>query len=157
MKGRRGGILLLAPEPFSALTWQGHSNGFQISLWRFFFCQMLLWDWKKLRCLLLNPKEDWSHFMVRALGAFRNWQRALPRLAELLLPRWEQLCPVMQQEHSRVLVGKRSRRDHVSTWASLPGTMWYPGPGRREGPWGLGSFDRKVLCGQHAFDLTALL
>lgn len=139
-KGRRGGILLLVPEPFSALTWQGHSNGVQISLWGFFF---FFWSdaslrLEKLRCLLLNPKEDWSHFMVRALGAFRNWQRALPQLAESLLPRWEQLCPVMQQEHSRVLLDERSRRDQVPSRASLPGTVCYPGPGRREVPWGLG-------------------
>lgn len=49
MTKRRGGILLLVTETFWALTWQGHSNGFQISLWGFFlsfFGQTLPCDWK---------------------------------------------------------------------------------------------------------------
>lgn len=126
-----GAWAFLSPSLARSLKWLPNK-----SLGIFFLSDASL-RLEKLCCLLLNPKEDWSNFMVRALGAFRNLQRALPRLAELLLPRWEQLCPVMQQEHSRVLVDKRSRRDYVSSWASLQGTMCYPGPGRREVPWAL--------------------
>lgn len=145
-EGEEGSILLLAPEPFSALTWQGHSNGFQISLWGFFFFLLVrcFFEIGKTALSFVKPKRRLKSFHGQGTWSIQELAEGPPSACRIITAQMGATVPCYaaraqqsagrweKQETPRLHMGQPPRNNVLPRTRQKGGTLrvgisWWKG------------------------------